>query len=104
MLQASVVGLAMSWYVGDISSLLAMAPTVLLEARYSRDFENSADHFAADLLRRNRILPARLADILQKLEAAQMATDGQSAAIMDQLGYLSSHPNTADRVRRLKQM
>lgn len=105
MLQASVVGLAMAWYIGDVSSLLAAAPTVLLETRYSRDFERSADRFAAELLRANAISPARLADMLQKLEAAHPAEEAKksakSASVVD---YLSSHPNTEERIKRLREM
>lgn len=105
MLQASVVGLAMSWYVGDISSLLAAAPTVLLETRYSREYEHGADQFAAELLRANGISPARLADMLQKLEiahAAKQSEPGKQAASM--VDYLSSHPNTKERIKRLREM
>jgi len=69
LLQGTVVGLVMTWYLGDISSLLATAPTVLLQSSYSRDFERSADHYAVEKLRANGIAPTKLADILEKLEA-----------------------------------
>ena len=102
MLQASVVGLAMTWYVGDISTLLAAAPTTLLETRYSRDFERRADAFGARMLKLNGISPGRLADILEKLEHAH-ARKGEApgGSAMD---YLSTHPNTAERIRTLRQM
>jgi Zn-dependent protease with chaperone function len=103
MLQASVIGLAMAWYIGDVSNLLAVAPTVILETRYSRDFERRADAFAAELLRANGIPVSRLADILEKLEAAQRNTAPnqpvQSAGAMD---YLSSHPATEARIKHLR--
>ncbi len=103
MLQASVVGLAMTWYIGDVSSLLAAAPTVLLETRYSRDFERRADAFAVDALRANAISPSRLADMLQKLETAQQAKKPDDAAKSGSaLDYLSSHPNTEERINRLR--
>ncbi len=105
MLQASVVGLAMAWYIGDVSSLLAAAPTVLLQTRYSRDFERSADTFAAEMLRANGIPASRLADILQKLEAAHQAETTQIAAKSAKaMDYLSSHPNTEERINRLRGM
>ncbi|NOV30285.1 M48 family metallopeptidase [Methylomonas sp. ZR1] len=103
MLQASVVGLAMAWYIGDISSLLAVAPTVLLQTRYSRDFERRADAFAAELLRANAIPVSRLADILEKLEAAHQTTvPKQPVESLEALDYLSSHPNTEERIKRLR--
>jgi Zn-dependent protease with chaperone function len=105
MLQASVVGLAMAWYIGDVSSLLAAAPTVLLQTRYSRDFERNADTFAAEMLRANGIPASRLADILQKLEAAhQTETTQISAKSAKAMDYLSSHPNTEERIDRLRGM
>lgn len=102
MLQASVVGLAMAWYVGDISSVLAAAPSTLLETRYSRDFERRADAFGAKLLSSNRISPSRLADILEKLES----THGKKnpAEHKDAMDYLSTHPNTAERIRTLREI
>jgi Zn-dependent protease with chaperone function len=105
MLQASVVGLAMTWYVGDISTLLAAAPTALLEARYSRDFERRADAFAARTLRLNGISPAELANMLGKLETAvrgQAHADKQAAKGEHWENYLSTHPDTDERIRALR--
>jgi Zn-dependent protease with chaperone function len=104
MLQASVVGLAMAWYVGDISTVLAAAPSALLETRYSRDFERRADDFAARTLALNGIPASRLGEMLAKLEEAYAVKthtekeDGQ-AGWMD---YLSTHPATKERIRTLK--
>ena len=44
--QNSVVALVITWLVGDVSTLLAAAPTALLQAKYSRDFERDADAYA----------------------------------------------------------
>lgn len=104
-LQASVVGLAVAWYLGDVSSLLATAPTVILESRYSRDFERTADSFAIELLQRNAIAPSYLADMLEKLEAAH--ADKTLAAVnqaMKSLDYLSTHPNSEERIRRIREI
>lgn len=102
-LQASVVGLVMAWYIGDISSLLAAAPTALLETRYSRELERSADAFAGRMLSMNRIPVSRLADILEKLEASHRLSDRQiskqSEVVFD---YLSTHPNTQERIDALR--
>ena len=99
MLQASIVGLAMAWYVGDISNVLAAAPATLLETRYSRDFERRADAFGGKLLERNGIPAARLADILEKLENAR---DEPATGKSDAMDYLSTHPNTGERIRTLR--
>ncbi|WNB77357.1 M48 family metallopeptidase [Methylomonas koyamae] len=100
MLQASAVGLAMAWYLGDFSNLLAAAPALVLEAHYSREFERDADNFAAETLRANGLSAGRLADMLLKLETArQSRLDGKFGAGLD---YLSSHPNSEERIQRLR--
>lgn len=103
MLQASVVGLAMSWYIGDVSSLLAAAPTALLQTRYSRDLERSADAFAADMLHINGIPVSRLADMLQKLEDSHRPVNPKVTEKADAaIDYLSTHPNTGERIKNLR--
>ena len=103
LLQSSVVGLAMTWYFGDISSLLAAAPTLLLESSYSRDFERRADRFSVDTMRANGIAPTRLADILEKLEGAHhgaVKKDDQQSSGLSR--YFASHPETAERIRDIR--
>ncbi len=95
--QSSGVALMIAWYVGDVGSLAAAAPTALLQAKYSRDFERAADSFAADRLRRNGISPSHIADILERLERDR-ARAGRSLA----LEYLASHPATDERIHWLR--
>src|SRR5690606_40050887 len=45
--QGTIVAAAVTWYLGDVSSLLAAAPTALLNTRYTRNFEREADAYAA---------------------------------------------------------
>lgn len=102
LLQSSVVGLAMTWYLGDISSLLAAAPTLLLETSYSRDFERRADQYAATMLSANGISPSRLGDMLEKLETFHTGPNpdkSQSSSIAE---FFSSHPDTAERILILR--
>jgi Zn-dependent protease with chaperone function len=96
-LQSSIVGLLVTWYVGDISSLAAGAPSALLEAGYSRAFEGEADAYALDVLTRNGLSGRFLADILERIDAshAQPGAD----VLRD---YLSSHPATSERLNRLR--
>jgi Zn-dependent protease with chaperone function len=98
LLQSSFLALFVTWYLGDISTLAGAAPTALLQAKYSRDFEQEADDFAAEVLRQNGIAPTRLADLLERLEASR-SSGGSSPSAMD---YLSTHPATAERLKRLR--
>lgn len=108
LIQGSIVAFIVGWYLGDVSSVAAGLPTLLLQARYSRDHEREADRFAATMLRVNNISPRRLGDLLTKLEAAQRAAktgnDGDRASSRGQArDYTASHPATAERIKALEQ-
>jgi Zn-dependent protease with chaperone function len=97
LLQSSAAALFMTWYVGDISNLLAAAPTLLVQANYSRAFETRADHYAVKMMRMNGIPVERLADMLRKLEASQRDRKERSS-----FGELfASHPATEKRIHDL---
>ena len=57
LLQSSAVGAFLTFYIGDISNLLAAAPAALLQARYSQDLERQADDYGAALLLHNGMSP-----------------------------------------------
>jgi Zn-dependent protease with chaperone function len=107
LLQSSIVGLALTWYVGDFSTLLAGAPAVLLQARYSRDMESEADAYSAQLLQRNGLSSCLLADMLDRLEAdhrkKEAARHDQESTQTTSIAadYLSSHPATRKRIQAL---
>lgn len=94
LLRSSAVGAFLTFYVGDISTLLAAAPAAVVEARYSQEFERQADDYAAALLRHSGMSPGLLADALTKLAQLQPASSKG--------GYLASHPATDERIRRLR--
>ena len=102
LLQSSVVGLAMTWYLGDISTLLAAAPTILLGSSYSRNFELRADRYAADVLRLNGIAPIRLSNMLEKLERTHVGAGNAEKKSLNIFTYFSSHPDTTERIRKLR--
>jgi predicted Zn-dependent protease len=89
LLQNSATAALVASFTGDISSVVAVAPTVLLHAKYSRDFERAADVFAFRWLDSQHISRQRFADILERLEKKYGGVD---------YGYLSSHPRTSERV------
>ncbi len=94
LLQSSAVGAFLTFYLGDISSLLAAAPAAVVQARYSQSLEREADDYGAALLADNGMSPALLADALDKLARAHSGGSMGS--------YLSSHPSTQERMRHLR--
>jgi Zn-dependent protease with chaperone function len=95
LLRTSAVGAFWSFYIGDVSQLLAAAPAAVVEARYSQELEREADDYAASLLLQSGMSPELLADVLAKLTAAHPGSQG---------GYLSSHPPTAERLEHLRSL
>lgn len=89
-----------AWWFGDVSSLLAAAPAVIAGARYSRELEQAADDHAVAVLRANGIPPARLADVLERLEAESARVRGDERSRW--LDYLGSHPSSGQRIRRIR--
>ena len=98
LLQGTIVGLVVSWYIGDVSSILASAPAAILQARYSREFEHEADAYGAALLKHNRLSPGYLANMLERLEKAHGGADDAQGS-----DYFSTHPGTQERVRVLRE-
>lgn len=94
-LQSTAVTLIVAFAMGDVVSLTSLAaalPTMLVEAKFSRDFEREADEYALDFLRGRKLSPRPVAAILKRL-AAHQGEGGQA------LSYLSSHPATEERIR-----
>jgi Zn-dependent protease with chaperone function len=98
-IQSSVVAAVAASYFGDISSLLSGLTAVLLESKYSRGFELEADAYGATLMRRNGRSAAGLASMLEKMERRHEA---KSPGAQSRADWLSSHPETAERIQRLR--
>ena len=99
--QSSALAAMMFWLAGDLGSIMAVAPTALLNAKYSRDFEREADVYAATLLRARGIRPSVLADMLERLDALERQHTGV-AGDTPVLDYLASHPATDERLAFLR--
>ncbi len=117
-LQTSIVGLAATWWLGDVSTLLAAAPAAILGAKYSRDMEREADIYGIALMQKNGLSACYLASMLGKLEEnfkqkqankmnkkqLDQANESKHSEnkILSQIGsYLSSHPATPERMKML---
>ena len=92
LLEASATALVISGITGDIGSAAALAssaPTILLQAKYSRDSEREADGYAVGMLRKAGIGPHYLGAIL-----ARLAKEHKGPGLPT---FLSSHPATEER-------
>lgn len=100
LIQSSVVSFVVGMYLGDISSIAASMGTLALESRYSRAFELEADAYAARTMLTGGRGTEPLAAMLERLERAHAAREKAKSYWEG----LSSHPDTAARVARLRAM
>jgi len=94
LLQNSVSALFIAGLTGDVSNITALSaaiPTVLMQAKYSRDFEREADDFAFDYLTFRGVSTDALSELLLRLE------DSESEGGSDLAAWLSSHPPSEER-------
>ena len=99
-IQGSALAALSAYLFGDISSVLAGVPAAMLTLRYSRDHEREADAYAIDIMQRNGLPPAALADVLVALEQREGKPDGAQAGRGED--FLSTHPHTQARIDALR--
>jgi len=102
LVQVGVLGAATSALYGDFSSLLALVPTWLARASYSRDAEREADVESVRVLRANGLSPRVMARFFVLVREAAKE-DGGGDAKGDAKGgqpafALASHPADAERM------
>ena len=98
LLQDSAVAVAVTTVTADAASLsvaVAGLPALLAQAKYSREFESEADEFAFVLLKQQGRSPEAFANFMERL-ADEKDDKGKG------LGFLSTHPLTAERVQRAR--
>jgi len=104
-LQNSAVGVIVASLSGDITSITSLGaalPTALVDARYSRQFENEADAAAVAYLKAQQIPVSRFADILRRLQSEHERRRGSAGNSGIPFGDLfSTHPETAARLERI---
>lgn len=98
-LQDSVVALLLVTITGDISSISSIGaalPTLMVQLKFSREFEAEADDFAIRYLIQNNISTEPLLELLKSLDAEYSEEDSTVS------NYFSSHPATIERIKKLK--
>jgi Zn-dependent protease with chaperone function len=97
--QAAMVPAAIVVLTGDLSQVTQMAtllPGLLIQAAYTRALEQEADDDAAATLRRLGGDPAALGGLLERLEKEHCGSGACPPS------WIGSHPDTQERVRRLR--
>jgi len=98
---------------GDVSGLLAVvssAAPLLLNQSYSRRFETEADVKGFALLQRAKVNPVGLASFFEKMieeekkQLEKIEDEKNRQLIKDAMGFLSTHPASEDRIKRLNEL
>ncbi len=105
-LQSTGTGLLIAAVTGDITSITSLSatiPTALINAGYSREFENEADDAAVAYLLKAGIQPRVYADTLARLQAEHDKKSGEKGAShsWSPMDLLSTHPVTSERIKRV---
>ncbi|MDO9422559.1 MAG: M48 family metallopeptidase [Herminiimonas sp.] len=91
--QSSAIGAVITVIFGDVSSIIATVPTVMLDMKYSRDAEREADDYAIAMMKANGIPLSQLSDSFERMKTKESEAPPP---------YLSSHPSTDDRIAHIK--
>ena len=92
LIQGSMIGAVATILFGDVSSVVANIPTVMVDLKYSRDAEREADDYAIAMLKQNGI---SISALIRTFEALEKETGDHSP-------YLSSHPPASERIERIR--
>ena len=107
--EQGVLNVGLGLALGDVSSLVATASTVLTHLAYRRNHEREADCFAAALMDQAGLPVAPMADLLQSIDGPPRPTgqaSADSAPPPEDTGgsdWFSSHPDTAARAQALRE-
>ena len=101
-LQQSGIAVLATAVAGDavgMTFLAAALPAMLLDAQYSRAFEEEADAAAIEQLRRHGRSPKAFADVMRRFAADPRTSEPDDPLFR----YLSTHPATEERIRRAEE-
>ena len=96
-LQNSAVMLVLIAITGDIfasSTFIAAFPFLLIQTKFSREFEREADQFSYDYLLENNIDLQHFINILKRI------TQDVEPTTEEKFKYLSTHPLTTERIKK----
>ncbi len=106
LVQNSILTIGLVLITGDITSVAMLAgivPVILMQQSYSREAETEADEFAIGFLKRNNINPNNFASILMKIMNSHEGDDSKDGESNEAGKYLSSHPQTEERIKIIYQ-
>lgn len=109
--EQGVLNVGLGLALGDVSSMVATASTVLTHMAYRRDHEREADCFAVALMQHARLPVAPMADLLLRIDGPEHPpntrepSEGAATPSDAEAGgsdWFSTHPDTPRRAQALR--
>lgn len=100
--RSSMLALGSATLFGDFSNVVAGAPVLLMNMDYSRSMESAADAYAVVRMHQAGMSTVPLADLFDSLEQLAPGQSNLPKWMSQNIGYLSSHPATAERSARFR--
>ncbi len=97
--EQGVLNVGLGLALGDVSGLLSIGTSLLTGLAYRRSHETEADCFAVALMRQAQLPTTPMADLLLGLERSRNPEQPGGVSVAS---LLASHPQTAERARKLK--
>lgn len=98
--RSSLLALGSAALFGDFSTAAAGAPALLMNTRYSRDMERAADDYAIKRMTGAGLPTIALGELFESLDNGAEHMRGMPEWMKQNIGYLSSHPNSEERIAR----
>jgi Zn-dependent protease with chaperone function len=102
LMQALGVGVVVNLFIGDVSTVLAAAPALLLDQNYSRGFEREADEYAIEMMQANGVPLSPMADLFEQMRNSPARNRAGPRPEANHSGYFSSHPSDDERIAKLR--
>ncbi|MDR1008172.1 MAG: M48 family metallopeptidase [Campylobacteraceae bacterium] len=100
LIKSSVSSALVGYFWGDFSGFLTTFTTVIIEAKYSRNYENEADSYAVKTIKENNISTQYMANIFD--EIVKKSHEKLGNATMEH-SILSSHPAIEERIENFRE-
>ena len=109
-IKGTIATAVIGYFTGDASFIATTLPTLLINTKYSREFEHEADMYAKSELKRLHTSSKPLANLFRKLEnyspikeKAKDKNRTKKSKRFDIPTWISTHPSTIDRVKYFEQ-
>ncbi|MDR2790660.1 MAG: M48 family metallopeptidase [Campylobacteraceae bacterium] len=97
LIKSSVSSALIGYFTGDISGFATSFATIIVNAKYSREYEAEADLYALKVLREYNISTKYMADLFDKMKKEADSDSGVLNSI------ISSHPAMEERIKKFRE-